>query len=62
MYLANKDTEFILFKPIKTKIASLVDEANNFLVKNYNADELVIISRLSKEEVSCLATNLFENV
>ncbi|XP_068242874.1 conserved oligomeric Golgi complex subunit 3 isoform X1 [Palaemon carinicauda] len=61
LYLANKDTEFILFKPVRTNILNSFNKIHNIIVNNYNEEEQIIIACPTQEEVSALLSSLFKS-
>ena len=58
LYLANKDTEFILFKPIKGGVQSCFQQVHAMLGENYNEEDLQIIGCPSAEQVNLLLANV----
>jgi hypothetical protein len=44
LYLANKDTQAILFRPIKSKIQQNYEELEKFLKSNYSESEQQVIA------------------
>ncbi|XP_063599673.1 conserved oligomeric Golgi complex subunit 3-like [Penaeus indicus] len=61
LYLANRDTEFILFKPIRVNVLSTFSKVQNMVAENYNEDDRIIIACPSQEEVSALLSSLFKS-
>lgn len=61
LYLANRDTEFILFKPIRANVLSTFSKVQNIVTENYNEDDRIIIACPSQEEVSALLSSLFKS-
>ena len=59
LYLANKDTEFILFKPIRNNVSSSFTQLGKLVSENYSADDQIIVSCPSQEEVAALINSLF---
>ncbi|XP_070539445.1 conserved oligomeric Golgi complex subunit 3-like isoform X2 [Ptychodera flava] len=54
LYLANKDTEYILFKPIKANIQQAFSQLNTLSMENYTEEDQQIIGCPSAEEVNLL--------
>ncbi|XP_035693867.1 conserved oligomeric Golgi complex subunit 3-like [Branchiostoma floridae] len=54
LYLANKDTEFILFKPIKMNVQTSFQQLHDIVVENYPEDDQQIISCPSPDQVHLL--------
>lgn len=54
LYLANKDTEQILFKPIKTNIQQVYQELIVLIRDQYSEEDLQIIACPSQEQISLL--------
>uniref|UniRef100_A0A8B9GT89 Conserved oligomeric Golgi complex subunit 3 n=1 Tax=Astyanax mexicanus TaxID=7994 RepID=A0A8B9GT89_ASTMX len=52
LYLANKDTEFILFKPVRNNIQQVFQKLHNVLQEEYSGEDLQIIACPSMEQVS----------
>ncbi|XP_076040956.1 conserved oligomeric Golgi complex subunit 3 [Oratosquilla oratoria] len=61
LYLANRDTEFILFKPIRLNVLSTFSRAQAILAENYNEEEVILVGCPSQEEVSALLASLFKS-
>lgn len=58
LYLSNKDTEFILFRPIRNNIISAFVKLEQILTTNgYTNDDLVITSCPSADQISVLLSN-----
>lgn len=58
LYLSNKDTEFILFRPIRNNIISAFVKLEQILTTNgYSNDDLVIASCPSADQISVLLSN-----
>ncbi|KAI2660931.1 Conserved oligomeric Golgi complex subunit 3 [Labeo rohita] len=51
LYLANKDTEFILFKPVRNNIQQVFQRLHAFLQEEYSGEDLQIIACPSMEQV-----------
>uniref|UniRef100_A0A8C2BKL7 Conserved oligomeric Golgi complex subunit 3 n=1 Tax=Cyprinus carpio TaxID=7962 RepID=A0A8C2BKL7_CYPCA len=51
LYLANKDTEFILFKPVRTNIQQVFQRLHALLQEEYSGEDLQIIACPSMEQV-----------
>uniref|UniRef100_A0A182JGB0 Conserved oligomeric Golgi complex subunit 3 n=1 Tax=Anopheles atroparvus TaxID=41427 RepID=A0A182JGB0_ANOAO len=59
LYLANKDTEFILFRPIRNNIIGAFVKLEQILLLNaYTKDDLTIVSCPSGEQVSVLLSSV----
>jgi hypothetical protein len=54
LYLANKDTEYILFKPIRLNIQAVMSQVQLILWENYTGDERAIVNAPTPEQVSLL--------
>lgn len=58
LYLANKDTEFILFRPIRNNVIGAFVKLEQILMANcYTKDDLTICGCPSAEQVSVLVSN-----
>ncbi|XP_050460951.1 conserved oligomeric Golgi complex subunit 3 [Cataglyphis hispanica] len=57
LYLANKETEFILFKPIKNNICAAFTQLHQILNKYYNAEELLMIACPLPEQISVMLSS-----
>ncbi|KTG32862.1 hypothetical protein cypCar_00044549 [Cyprinus carpio] len=51
LYLANKDTEFILFKPVRNNIQQVFQRLHALLQEEYSGEDLQIIACPSMEQV-----------
>uniref|UniRef100_A0A182PBZ5 Conserved oligomeric Golgi complex subunit 3 n=1 Tax=Anopheles epiroticus TaxID=199890 RepID=A0A182PBZ5_9DIPT len=59
LYLANKDTEFILFRPIRNNIIGAFVKLEQILMLNaYTKDDLTIVSCPSAEQISVLLSSV----
>lgn len=58
LYLANRDTEAILFKPIKSKTVVFYEKLNKMFEDNYTQDDLMIIACPSAEQISMRMSQL----
>ena len=56
LYLANKDTEYILFKPIRINVQAVISQLQLLLWENYSAEERAIVNAPTPEQVSLLLT------
>ncbi|XP_062521592.1 conserved oligomeric Golgi complex subunit 3-like isoform X2 [Corticium candelabrum] len=56
LYLANKDTEYILFKPIKANVHQAYRQLNKIVTENFGEEEQQIIGCPSTDEVSVLVS------
>ncbi|XP_045116717.1 conserved oligomeric Golgi complex subunit 3-like [Portunus trituberculatus] len=61
LYLANRDTEFILFKPVRTNVLTSFSKLSEVIAANYNEEDRTIIGCPSQEEVSALLSSLFKS-
>ncbi|MPC15446.1 Conserved oligomeric Golgi complex subunit 3 [Portunus trituberculatus] len=50
LYLANRDTEFILFKPVRTNVLTSFSKLSEVIAANYNEEDRTIIGCPSQEE------------
>lgn len=58
LYLANKDTEFILFRPIRNNVLGAFVKLEQILMSNcYTKDDLTICGCPSADQVSVLLSN-----
>lgn len=58
LYLANRDTEFILFKPIKGSIQACFQQLHQLLSENYTEEDHQIVGCPSVEQVNLLLANV----
>uniref|UniRef100_A0A673H953 Conserved oligomeric Golgi complex subunit 3 n=1 Tax=Sinocyclocheilus rhinocerous TaxID=307959 RepID=A0A673H953_9TELE len=54
LYLANKDTEFILFKPVRNNIHQVFQRLHALLQEEYSGEDLQIIACPSMEQINLL--------
>uniref|UniRef100_A0A672JQ52 Conserved oligomeric Golgi complex subunit 3 n=1 Tax=Salarias fasciatus TaxID=181472 RepID=A0A672JQ52_SALFA len=54
LYLANRDTEFILFKPVRNNIQQVFQRLHALLQEEYSGEDLQIIACPSMEQVNLL--------
>lgn len=54
LYLANKDTEFILFKPVRNNIQQVFQKMHLLLKEEFSSEDLQIIACPSMEQVNLL--------
>ncbi|KAM8975629.1 conserved oligomeric Golgi complex subunit 3 isoform 2-T2 [Pelodytes ibericus] len=54
LYLANKDTEFILFKPVRNNIQQVLQKIHLLLNEEFSSEDLQIIACPSMEQVNLL--------
>uniref|UniRef100_A0AAR2L4J9 Conserved oligomeric Golgi complex subunit 3 n=1 Tax=Pygocentrus nattereri TaxID=42514 RepID=A0AAR2L4J9_PYGNA len=54
LYLANKDTEFILFKPVRNNIQQVFQKLHTVLQEEYSGEDLQIIACPSMEQINLL--------
>jgi len=57
LYLANKETEQILFKPIKIKIQQTFQDLKNIVDQHYSEEEQQIIAAPTPEQIGLLITS-----
>ncbi|XP_064639332.1 conserved oligomeric Golgi complex subunit 3-like isoform X2 [Lineus longissimus] len=57
LYLANKDTEYILFKPIKVNVQQQFQNLNSLIKENYSEEDQQIIGCPSIEQVNLLLSS-----
>lgn len=58
LYLANKDTEFILFRPIRNNCISAFVKLEHILTTNgYSEDDMIITSTPTADQISILLSN-----
>ncbi|KAG5318888.1 COG3 protein, partial [Pseudoatta argentina] len=57
LYLANKETEFILFKPVKNNICAAFTQLHQTLNKYYNAENLLLIACPLPEQISVMLSS-----
>ncbi|XP_070507718.1 conserved oligomeric Golgi complex subunit 3 [Chironomus tepperi] len=58
LYLSNKDTEFILFRPIRNNIIGSFMRLEQLLVTNsYSKEDLIIVSLPTSDQVSVIISN-----
>ncbi|OWF49103.1 conserved oligomeric Golgi complex subunit 3-like isoform X2 [Mizuhopecten yessoensis] len=54
LYLANRDTEVILFKPIKVNIQSTYQQVDKILADHYTEEDRLIVALPSSEQINLL--------
>ncbi|KAM9486494.1 conserved oligomeric Golgi complex subunit 3 [Clarias gariepinus] len=54
LYLANRDTEFILFKPVRNNIQQMFTKLHKLLQEEYSGEDLQIIACPSMEQINLL--------
>ncbi|KAK9968901.1 hypothetical protein ABG768_027123 [Culter alburnus] len=54
LYLANRDTEFILFKPVRNNVQQVFQRLHAFLQEEYSGEDLQIIACPSMEQINLL--------
>jgi len=57
LYLSNKDTEYILFKPIRMNIQAAYSQLQLLLWENYTQDERLLINSPTPEQISLQLSN-----
>ena len=60
LYLANRDTEYILLKPIRINVANSFAKLNNMISLHYSAEEALIASCPNVDEVNITINALLE--
>uniref|UniRef100_A0A8C8LSV2 Conserved oligomeric Golgi complex subunit 3 n=1 Tax=Oncorhynchus tshawytscha TaxID=74940 RepID=A0A8C8LSV2_ONCTS len=58
LYLANRDTEFILFKPVRNNIQQVFQRLHALLQEEYSGEDLQIIACPSMEQVKLIPITL----
>ncbi|KAA0201080.1 hypothetical protein HAZT_HAZT001031 [Hyalella azteca] len=61
LYLANRDTEFILLKPVRVNVASSFGRLQKILSEEYSADDILIANCPSVDEINIMMNALLEN-
>lgn len=63
LYLSNKETEFILYKPIKNSITAIFVQLHQLLTRCYSVEELLLIGCPVPEQISVMlsATSLSQS-
>ncbi|CAH1781599.1 unnamed protein product [Owenia fusiformis] len=56
LYLANRDTEYILFKPIKMNVQQIFQSLHQMLQENYSEEDMQIVATPAMEQVNLLLT------
>ncbi|XP_074649305.1 conserved oligomeric Golgi complex subunit 3-like [Tubulanus polymorphus] len=56
LYLANKDTEYILFKPIRLNVQQSFQQLNTLIIEQYADDDVLIIAAPSNDQINLLLT------
>ncbi|KAL0985564.1 hypothetical protein UPYG_G00158660 [Umbra pygmaea] len=54
LYLANRDTEYILFKPVRNNIQQVFQKLQALLLEEYSGEDLQIIACPSMEQINLL--------
>lgn len=57
LYLANRETECILFRPIKNNIVAAFAQLQQLLSQHYSGDELLLIACPLPEQVSVMLSS-----
>ncbi|XP_076248733.1 conserved oligomeric Golgi complex subunit 3 [Calliopsis andreniformis] len=57
LYLSNKETEFILFRPVKNNVCAAFTQLYQILSKYYNAEELLLIACPLPEQISVMLSS-----
>ncbi|XP_066591065.1 conserved oligomeric Golgi complex subunit 3 [Prorops nasuta] len=57
LYLANKETEFILFRPIKNNVVATFTQLYQVLSKHYKDEELLLIACPLPEQISIMLSS-----
>jgi hypothetical protein len=58
LYLANRDTEYILFKPVKANVIQCFQQLQRLLIDHYTEEDQQIISAPTIEQINLLLTSL----
>nr|CAG4645392.1 EOG090X02EM [Lynceus sp. MCZ IZ 141354] len=58
LYLANRETEFILFRPVKNLVVNAFVQLQQIVVKHYSEEESLLIACPSQEQISVLLSAL----
>ncbi|XP_072370418.1 conserved oligomeric Golgi complex subunit 3-like [Scyliorhinus torazame] len=54
LYLSNKDTEFILFKPVRSNIQQTFQKLHGVLQEDFSGEDLQIIACPSMDQINLL--------
>ncbi|XP_034186735.1 conserved oligomeric Golgi complex subunit 3 isoform X2 [Osmia lignaria lignaria] len=57
LYLSNKETEFILFRPVKNNVCAAFTQLYQLLSKYYNSEELQLIACPLPEQISVMLSS-----
>ena len=57
LYLSNKETEFILFRPVKNNVCAAFTQLYQVLSKYYNTEELLLIACPLPEQISVMLSS-----
>ncbi|XP_071875229.1 conserved oligomeric Golgi complex subunit 3 [Bombus fervidus] len=57
LYLSNKETEFILFRPVKNNVCAAFTQLYQILSKYYNSEELLLIACPLPEQISVMLSS-----
>lgn len=60
LYLANVDTEYILFRPIKTRIQNTFEQLIQLIRTNYTEEQQMIIAYPSLEQINILISTIMQ--
>ncbi|XP_067128052.1 conserved oligomeric Golgi complex subunit 3 [Centruroides vittatus] len=60
LYLANVDTEYILFRPIKTRIQNTFEQLIQLIRTNYTEEQQMIIAYPSLEQINILLSTIMQ--
>nr|XP_018668391.1 conserved oligomeric Golgi complex subunit 3 [Ciona intestinalis] len=60
LYLANKETEKILFKPIKLNVQHVFQQLNMLLLENYSDEDKAIIAAPTSDQIALLMSTAFK--
>nr|CAG4647727.1 EOG090X02EM [Moina brachiata] len=58
LYLANRETEFILFRPVKNLVVSSFQQLNQLLIAHYTEEEQALVAAPTPEQVSIMLSAL----
>ncbi|XKL61877.1 hypothetical protein PGB90_001710 [Kerria lacca] len=58
LYLANPDTQFILYKPIKNNIVNTFSKMHALIIENYTMEDQLLIGCPASEQISVLLSSM----
>lgn len=59
LYLSNKDTEYILYRPVKNRVQSAYENLIQIIKTNYSEEEQMAIGHPSLEQINILLSSTF---